>query len=104
MNFMPMIPHPTTVAAAPPQNDTYSQAVRLGDVVYVSGQLGISSDGTLAADFSAQARQAFANIATVLDAAGSSLSLLSKVNIYVTAFSRLRAMKKGYPQYFPHRP
>ena len=99
-----MIPDPVTVTAAPPQNDTYSQAVRLGDLVYVSGQLGVRPDGTLPDAFPAQVRQALENVATVLSAAGSSLSLVAKVNIYVTDFSRLREMNQVYPEYFPHRP
>ena len=101
---MALIPEPVTVTAAPPQNDTYSQAVRLGDLIYVSGLLGVRPDGALPAGFPAQAGQAFDNIATVLEGAGSSLSLVAKVNIYVTDFSRLREMNEIYPRYFPHRP
>src|SRR3954465_5729611 len=86
---MPLTPQPVTVLAAPPQNDTYSQAVRLGDLIYLSGQLGIPLGGALPGSFSAEARQAFENVATVLRAAGSSLSLVAKVNIYITDFSRL---------------
>ena len=99
-----MIPQPITVTAAPPVNNTYSQAVRLGDVIYLSGQLGVRPDGTLPDTFPAQVRQALDNVATVLQAAGSSLSLVAKVNIYITDFTRLREMNAVYPEYFPHRP
>jgi 2-iminobutanoate/2-iminopropanoate deaminase len=99
-----MSPEPITVAAAPPQNDTYSQAVRLGDLIYLSGQLGVRPDGALPDTFPAQVRQALDNVATVLEAAGSSLSLVAKVNIYITDFSRLREMNEIYPSYFQHRP
>src|SRR4051794_2584870 len=101
---MAMIPQSITVTGAPPLNDTYSQAVRLGDVIYVSGQLGVRRDGGLPATFAEQARQAFENVATVLQAAGSSLELVAKVNIYVTDFSRLREMNEVYRDYFRHRP
>jgi len=101
---MPNIPQPITVTAAPPQNQTYSQAVRLGDVIYLSGQLGIRADGTRPDTFSAEVRQALDNVATVLEAAGSSLSLVAKVNIYITDFSRVPEMNEVYPKYFPHRP
>jgi 2-iminobutanoate/2-iminopropanoate deaminase len=101
---MAITPQPITVTTAPPQNETYSQAVRLGDVIYLSGQLGVRPDGTLPDEFAAQVRQALDNIATVLQAAGSSLHLVAKVNIYVTDFSRLREMNEVYPEYFPHRP
>jgi 2-iminobutanoate/2-iminopropanoate deaminase len=99
-----MTPKPIHVAAAPPQNSTYSQAVRLGDLIFISGQLGARPDGTLPAGFAAQARQAFENVGTVLRAAGSSLELVAKVNIYVTDFGRLREMNEIYPDYFRHRP
>jgi 2-iminobutanoate/2-iminopropanoate deaminase len=101
---MAIKPEPIHVAAAPPQNDTYSQAVRLGGVIYISGQLGTGPGGALSADFSEQARQAFENVGVVLKAAGSSLSLVAKVNIYVTDFSRLREMNEVYREYFTHRP
>lgn len=101
---MAKTPQPITVTAAPPQNDTYSQAVRLGDLIYLSGQLGVAPDGTLPESFPDQVRQALENVSTVLRAAGSSLSLVAKVNIYVTDFSRLREMNAVYPEYFPHRP
>src|SRR6478609_10100378 len=101
---MRMTPEIVKVEHAPPQNDTYSQAVRLGDVIYISGQLGVRPDGTLPGTFPEQVRQALDNVATVLQAAGSSLSLVAKVNIYITDFSRLREMNEVYPKYFPHRP
>jgi 2-iminobutanoate/2-iminopropanoate deaminase len=97
-------PQSIAVTAAPPQNDTYSQAVRLGDVIYISGQLGARRDGTLPDGFPEQVRQALDNVAVVLEAAGSSLALVAKVNIYITDFSRLREMNEVYPKYFPHRP
>ena len=99
-----MKPQLVTVNAAPPQNDTYSQAVRMGDLIYISGQLGVSRDGKMPDAFQAQVRQALDNVSTVLEAAGSSLSLVAKVNIYVTDFSRLREMNEVYREYFPHRP
>lgn len=99
-----MKPQPVSVTAAPPQNDTYSQAVRMGDLIYLSGQLGVRPDGTLPDTFREEVRQALDNVATVLQAAGSSLRLVAKVNIYITGFSRLREMNEVYPEYFPHRP
>jgi len=99
-----MSPEIIKVEHVTPQNDTYSQAVRLGDVIYISGQLGVRRDGTLPESFQAQVRQALENVRTVLRAAGSDLSLVAKVNIYVTDFGKLREMNEVYPEYFPHRP
>jgi len=101
MSLKPVI---VDVPDAPPQNHTYSQAVRLGDLVFLSGQLGTRRDGTLPEEFRDQVRQALDNVATVLKAAGSDLSLVGRVNIYITDFSRLREMNEVYPEYFPHRP
>ena len=99
-----MKPEPVIVAAAPAQNGTYSQAVRMGDVIYLSGQLGVRRNGALPNSFLEEVRQALDNAAAVLEAAGSSLALVAKVNIFVTDFSRLNEMNQVYPEYFPHRP
>lgn len=97
-------PQAISVDALPANNDTYSQAVRLGEVIYVSGQLGVHADGQLAAGFAAQTRQAIENIATVLQAAGSNLAQVAKVTIFVTDFGRLGEMNEVYRQFFTHRP
>ena len=63
-----------------------SQAIRVGDLVFVSGQAAIDEDGGLVGvgDFDAQAELVFRNLARVLEAAGSSLSDVVKVTIYLT--------------------
>jgi reactive intermediate/imine deaminase len=63
-----------------------SQAMRFGDLVFVSGQAAIDEDGGLVGvgDFDAQAELVFRNLARVLEAAGSSLSDVVKVTIYLT--------------------
>ena len=95
---------PISVLQLAPNNDTYSQAVRLGELIYVSGQLGIRPDGGLAQSFAEQTRQAIENISTVLRAAGSEIALVAKVNIFITDFSRLGEMNEVYREYFKHRP
>ena len=99
-----LTPQILDVPDLPPQNATYSQAVRLGEVIYLSGQLGVRRDGTLPQAFQDEVRQALENVSTVLAAAGSAMSLVAKVNIFITDFSRLREMNEVYAQYFPHRP
>ena len=63
-----------------------SQAMRVGDLVFVSGQAAIDEDGGLVGvgDFDAQAELVFRNLARVLQAAGSSLADVAKVTIYLT--------------------
>ena len=99
-----MIVQAIAVVGLPPNNDTYSQAVRLGDLIFVSGQLGVKPGGVLAKELAGQTRQAIENIETILKAAGSALALVAKVNIFITDFSRLGEMNQVYRQYFTHRP
>jgi reactive intermediate/imine deaminase len=62
-----------------------SQAIRVGDLLFVSGQVGIDDAGELVAlDFDAQADQAFRNLGRVLEAGGSSLDRVVKVTIFLT--------------------
>ena len=100
------MPEAIEVAALPPNNDTYSQAVRLNGLLFVSGQLGVDpATRTLApGGIREQTRQALENIATVLAAAGSGLSRVAKVNIFLTDFGLLGEMNEVYRGYFPHRP
>jgi 2-iminobutanoate/2-iminopropanoate deaminase len=97
---------PVDVPSLPPNNRTYSQAMRLGDVVYVSGQLGMDpvTRELVSGGIQAQTRQAIDNIATVLAAAGSGLEWVAKVNIFITDFSLLPQMNEIYGPMFPHRP
>ena len=60
-----------------------SQAIRHGDLLYVSGQAGIDEEGDLPDTFEAQAHQAFENLANVLVAGGSGLARVIKVTIFV---------------------
>lgn len=73
-------------ADAAPPGGHYAHAVIAGGFVFVSGQLPVQPDGTHApaADFTAQARQALANLFAALAAAGSSRDALVKVTVYVT--------------------
>ncbi|MGW0479396.1 RidA family protein [Nonomuraea sp. NPDC003214] len=62
-----------------------SQAIKVGDLVYASGQAGFDDNGvTVSDDFETQARQAFTNLDRVLKEAGSSLANAVKVTILVT--------------------
>lgn len=71
---------------APQAIGTYSQAVRVGDTVYLSGQIPLvaATMELVGGDFAAQARQVFQNLAAVCEAAGGSLQDVVKLNIYLT--------------------
>jgi 2-iminobutanoate/2-iminopropanoate deaminase len=64
----------------------YTDAVRVGDLVFVSGCVPVDSEGRLVGgdDAVAQARQALTNVGAVLAAAGSSFADVAKVTVYLT--------------------
>ncbi|NBC49167.1 MAG: RidA family protein [Gammaproteobacteria bacterium] len=74
---------------APAAIGPYSQAVRVGETVYLSGQIPLQPEtGELVAgDIQAQARRVFANLAAVAEAAGGSLADVVKLNIFLTDLS-----------------
>ncbi len=101
------MPHPVPIHVPnrPPNNATYSQATTLGGLIFVSGQLGIDPNtGQLGLGMAEQTRQAIDNIVAILEAAGSALDRVAKVNVFITDFSQLPAMNSIYAQYFVHRP
>ncbi|MFM7553624.1 MAG: RidA family protein [Actinomycetota bacterium] len=75
------------VIPAPPfawaEGAPYSQAVRVGDLVFTSGQGGFDADGALVEGVEAQLRLALANLAAALEAAGASLGTLVKITVYL---------------------
>ena len=76
------------VPALPPNNATYSQAARIGDLIFVSGQIGIDplTRALAPGGIQPETRQAIDNVATVLAAAGSSLVRSGPVRIDPDAF------------------
>jgi reactive intermediate/imine deaminase len=84
-----------------------SQAIRVGELIYTSGQAAIDSKGNLVGvgDFDAQAQQVFDNLREVLEAADSGLDRVVKVTIYLTDMAnfpkivnlRERFFSKPYP-------
>ena len=69
-------------AAAPAAIGPYSQAIRAGNTVYLSGQIGLDpSTGSLREGVEAQAHQVFANLEAVADAAGGTLAQVVKLTL-----------------------
>ena len=77
-------------------------AWRVGDLVFLSGQAAIAQDGSIVGDgdFDRQLEQTFANIARVLDAAGSNLSKIVKVTIYLTDMGKFPSIVEARKRYF----
>jgi 2-iminobutanoate/2-iminopropanoate deaminase len=61
----------------------YSQAIRVGDLVFTSGQGGFDAEGELVEGIEAQLRLALANLGASLEAAGASLATLVKITVYL---------------------
>ena len=78
----------------------------MGGFIFVSGQLGVDPASRQLVDggIQAQTRQAIANIAAVLAAAGSGLERVAKVSIFITDFGLLPQMNEVYGPLFPQRP
>ena len=87
--------------------DGFTHAVRVGQMVYVSGEVALDSMGTLVGpgDLAAQARQAFANLEFVLDIAGVSPSDVVQLNIYVVGLKPgdWAAVREAGARFFPQR-
>ncbi|HNS03364.1 MAG TPA: Rid family detoxifying hydrolase [Anaerolineae bacterium] len=90
---------------APAAIGPYSQAVSTGALVFTAGQLGLSpATGKLAEGVEAQARQAMANLAAILAAAGSSLDQVVKTTIFLQDLGDFAAVNAIYGAAFSATP
>jgi 2-iminobutanoate/2-iminopropanoate deaminase len=100
-------PVPLTIPGLPPANPTYSQATVLGDLSFVSGQLGIDplTNRLAGDDMRSQTRQALVNIERILKEAGSGLDRVARCNLYLTDYGRLGEANEVYAEFFAsHKP
>ena len=89
-----------------PRLGPYSQAVRVGDLIYTAGQAGIDpATGEVAGEsFFAQARQAFKNLRTLLEDAGSGLDHVIKVTCFIAHPDAFMPLNELFAEYFPDSP
>ncbi|WP_337879544.1 RidA family protein [Rheinheimera sp.] len=87
---------------APAAIGTYSQAVKIGTTVYLSGQIPLVPESMhmVSDDFAAQAQQVFQNLAAVCQAAGGSLNDMVKVTIFLTDLSKFATVNEIMSQHF----
>ncbi len=98
-------PQTITAAKAPKALGPYSHAVRVGDLIYTSGQLGLDpAANELVAGIEAQTRQALQNQASVLEAAGSSLRCVVKTTVFLQDMAEFAKMNAVYAEFFPQNP
>jgi reactive intermediate/imine deaminase len=79
----------------------FSSAVRVGDMLYLSGDLGVRADGTLPEGMEAQARQTLDNIGSTLKSQGLSFSDLVKCTVMLDDMKDWPAFNRVYVTYFP---
>ena len=91
-----------TTDKAPAAIGPYSQAIRAGSWLFVSGQLGMKPQtGNLVSDdFGEQARQAFDNLSAIVQAAGYGLMDVVSVDVFVTDITQFASFNAIYEQYF----
>ncbi len=91
---------------APKAIGPYSQAVVHAGLVYCSGQIALDPrTGTLVeGDVAAQTRQVLANLAHVLEAAGSGLDRALKTTVYLKSMDEFPRMNEAYATFFPAQP
>lgn len=87
--------------SAPAAIGPYSQAVKAGDTVYLSGQIGLDpATMTLAEGFEAQTLRVFENLKAVAEAAGGSLADAVRVTIYLTDLGNFGVVNELMTRYF----
>lgn len=94
-----------STANAPQAIGPYSQAIALGDLLFCSGQIPLTPDGTLVAgDVAAQTRQVLMNLQAVLEAGGSSFSQVLKTTVFLADMNDFQAMNAIYGECFTGEP
>ncbi len=88
--------------AAPGAIGTYSQAVRAGNTVYLSGQIPLDPQTMelVTGDVETQVRRVFDNLQAVARAAGGELAAAVKVNVYLTDLAHFQTVNKVMAEYF----
>ncbi len=87
---------------APKAIGTYSQAVKIGDTVYLSGQIPLVPETMemVTGDMEAQVRRVFDNLKAVAEAAGGSLADVAKLNVFLTDLSHFPLVNQVMADYF----
>ena len=86
---------------APAAIGTYSQAILVGETLYLSGQIGLDPYSMeLVEGIEAQVRRVFDNLKAVCEAAGGSLADIAKLNIFLTDLSNFQLVNQIMGEYF----
>jgi reactive intermediate/imine deaminase len=87
---------------APQAIGTYSQAVRCGSTLYVSGQIALdpATGELVSADIEPQIRRVFANLAAILTAAGADFASIAKLNVFLTDLGHFQLVNRIMAEHF----
>jgi 2-iminobutanoate/2-iminopropanoate deaminase len=96
----------TEAAPAPFQGAPYSQAIRAGGLVFVSGQIALRPEHAeiVGETIQEQTEQIFANLRAILEEAGSGLERLVKTTVYLADFGDFSGMNEVYARHVGDRP
>ena len=90
----------TEAAPEPFQGAPYSQAIKAGDFVFVSGQLGLKpGDTEISGTIQEQTEQIFENLGAILEAAGSGLDRIVKTTVFLVSLGDFRGMNEVYAKH-----
>jgi 2-iminobutanoate/2-iminopropanoate deaminase len=90
----------TEAAPSPFQGAPYSQAIRAGDLVFVSGQLGLKPGETaISGSIQQQTEQIFQNLKAILEEAGSGLDRIVKTTVFLTDLKSFHGMNEVYARH-----
>jgi 2-iminobutanoate/2-iminopropanoate deaminase len=91
---------------APAAIGPYSQAIKVGNLVFISGQIPIipATGEILGGDIKLQTRQALENLKNILDAAGSSLDNVVKTTVFMKDLNDYTAINDVYKEFFTNKP
>lgn len=88
---------------APAAIGPYSQAIKVGGLLFVSGQLPIDmATGVFPADIKEQTKASLTNAGTILEKAGSSLQKAVKTTVFLSDMNNFGAMNEVYASFFPN--
>ena len=93
---------PVEFIGKPVAGRPFSSAVRVGDTLYLSGQIGIGADNKLPDTFDGQAKQAMDNVGATLKGAGLGFGDLVKCTVMLADMADWPAFNKVYATYFPN--
>ena len=90
---------------APAAIGPYSQGIKAGGMVFVSGQIPVNpATGELLTDIAAATRQSLTNLAAVLQAAGCSMDQVVKTTVFLSDLKNFAAMNEVYAEFFKVNP